>query len=102
MRARRCGFLPQGSQDHQYKEQAGRELLVDAAPVTGSLLFYAPVFYFAVCGAAEFLLSVLFGGTACIWLADSELFFRQVGVSSVMAADSFCSGGGPGWHHVWC
>ena len=48
---------------------------VDAAPVTGSLLFYAPVCCFAVCGAAEFSLSVLFGGTACIWLAGCELFF---------------------------
>ena len=49
---------------------------------------------FAACGAAELPLSVLFGGTACIWLADWELFFRQVCVSSVMAADSVAAAGG--------
>ena len=62
--------------------------------MTGSLLFYAPVCCFAVCGAAELSLSVLFGGTAYIWLAGWELFFRQVCVSSVMAADSVAVAGG--------
>ena len=51
---------------------------------------------FAVCGAAELSLSVLFGGTACIWLAGWELFFRQLGVSVVMAADSVAAAGGRG------
>ena len=61
---------------------------LDAVPVTGSLLFYTPVCCLAVCGAAEFSSKVLFGGTIYIWLAGRELFFRQVGVSSVMMADS--------------
>ena len=65
----------------------------DAAPVTGSLLFYAPVHCLAVCCAAESSSKVLFGGTLCIWLAGRELFFRQVGVSSVMAADSAAAAG---------
>ena len=60
---------------HIRSEPTGSSSL-DAAPVTGSLLFYAPVCCFAVCGAAEFSLSVLFGGTACIWLAGRGLFFR--------------------------
>ena len=67
---------------------------IDAMPVTGSLLFYASVCCFAICGATELSLSVLFGGTACIWLAGWELFFRQVCVSSVMAADSVAAAGG--------
>ena len=61
---------------------------LDAAPVTGSLLFYASVCCLAVCCATEFSSKVLFGGTVCICLAGRELFFRQAGVSSVMAADS--------------
>ena len=65
----------------------------DAAPVTGSLLFYAPVYCLAVCCAAESSSKVFFGGTVCIWLAGRELFFRQVGVSSVMAADSAAAAG---------
>ena len=69
---------------------------IDAAPVTGSLLFYAPVCCFTLCGATELSLSVLFGGTACIWLAVWELFLRQVCVSSVMAADSVTAAGGRG------
>ena len=72
---------------------------LDAVPVTGSLLFYAPVCCLAVYCAAEFSLRVLFGGTVsgllegvvrryCFWLARGGLFFRQVAISSVMAADS--------------
>ena len=61
---------------------------LDAAPVTESLLFYAPVCCLAVCCAAEFSLWVLFGGTDCIWLAGRGLFFRQVDVNLVMATDS--------------
>ena len=59
---------------------------LDAVPVTGSLLFYTPVCCLAVCCAAELSSKGLFGGTLCIWLAGRELFFRQVGVSLVMAA----------------
>ena len=66
---------------------------LDAVPVTGSLLFYAPVCCLAVWCAAEMSLKVLLGGTVCIWLAGRELFFRQVGVSSVMAADSAAAAG---------
>ena len=61
---------------------------LDAVPVTGPLLFYAPVCCLAVCCAAELSSNVLFGGMVCIWLAGRELFFPQVGVSSVMVADS--------------
>ena len=61
---------------------------LDAVPVTMSLFFYAPVCCLAVCCAAELSSKVLFGGNVCIWLAGRELFFRQVGVSSVMATDS--------------
>ena len=67
---------------------------LDAVPVTGSLLFFAPVCCLAVCCAAELSSKVLFGGTVCIWLAGRELFFRQVGVSSAMAADSAAAVGG--------
>ena len=61
---------------------------LDAVPVTGSLLFYAPVCCLAMCCAAEFSLSMLLGGTVCFWLAGRGLFFRQVGISSVMTADN--------------
>ena len=47
---------------------------LDAAPVTGSLLFYAPVCCLAVCCAVELSSWVLFGGTDCIWLAGRGLF----------------------------
>ena len=67
---------------------------LDAVPVTGSLLFYAPVCCLAMCCAAEFSLRVWFGGTVCFWLAGHELFFRQVGISSVIAADSTAAVGG--------
>ena len=39
-------------------------------------------------GDGELSSKVLFGGTVCIWLAGRGLFFRQVGITSVMAADS--------------
>ena len=48
----------------------------------------------AVYCAAEFYSWVLFDGTDCIWLAGRELFFRQVGVSLVMATDSAAALGG--------
>ena len=67
---------------------------LDTAPVTGSLLFYAPVCCLAVCCAAEVSSWVLFGGTDCIWLAGRGLFFRQVGVTLVMATDSAAATGG--------
>ena len=49
-----------------------------AAPVTGSLLFYAPVCCPTVCCATGFSSWVLFGGSDCIWLAVFGLFFRRV------------------------
>ena len=49
----------------------------------------------------EFSFSVLFGGTACIWLAGCELILRQVGVSSVMAADSVAAAGGRAGIMFW-
>ena len=61
---------------------------LDAAPVTGSLLFYAPVCCLAVYCAAELYSWVLVGGDDCVWLAGRGLFFRQVGVNSVMATYS--------------
>ena len=88
------GFFPGGVRIVYIRSEPARSSSIDAAPVTGSLLFYAPVCCFAVCGATELSLSVLFGGTACIWLAGWELFFRQVCVSSVMAADSVAAVGG--------
>ena len=68
---------------------------LDAAPVTGSLLFYAPVCCLAVCCAAEISWWVLFSGTDCIWLAGCGLFFRQlqVSVTLVMATDSAAAAG---------
>ena len=41
---------------------------IDAKPVTGSLLLYAPVCCLADCCAAEISSWVLFDGTDCIWL----------------------------------
>ena len=67
---------------------------LDAAPVTRSLLFYAPVCCLGVCCAAKISSKVLFSGTVCIWLAGRALIFQQVGVSSVMAADSAAAVGG--------
>ena len=67
---------------------------LDVAPVTGSLLFCTPVCCLAVCCAAEFSSWVLFGGTDCIWLAGRGLFFRQVGVTLVMATDGAAATGG--------
>ena len=61
---------------------------IDTAPVTGSLLFIAPVCRLAVHCAAGFSLCVLFGGCDCIWLAVFRLFFRRVSEDFVMATDS--------------
>ena len=81
----------------EYKRRvlAGSSVL-DAAPVTGSLLFYAPA-----CCAADISSWVLFGSTDCIWLAGCGLFFWQVSVTLVMGL-WLCSSGRSGWHHVWC
>ena len=79
----------------EYKRHAlAGSCSLDAAPVTGSLLLYAPVCCLAVCCAAEISLWVLFGGTNCIWLAGCGLFFRQVSVTLVMATDSAAAAGG--------
>ena len=66
----------------------------DVAPVTGSLLFYAPVCRLTVFCAVGFSSWVLFGGSDCIWLAVFVLFFRQVSVNCVMATDNDASAGG--------
>ena len=60
---------------------------LDAAPVTGSLVFSAPVYCLAVYCAAGFYSWLLFGGTDCVWLAGCGLFFRQVRVYLSMATD---------------
>ena len=51
---------------------------LDAAPVTGSLVFSAPVYCLAVYRAAGFYSWLIFGGTDCVWLAGCGLFFRRV------------------------
>ena len=43
---------------------------LDAAPVTGSLVFSVPVYCLAVYCAAGFYSWLLFGGTVCVWLAS--------------------------------
>ena len=79
----------------EYKRRAlAGSSSLDAAPVTGSLLFYAPVCCFTDCCAAEISSWVLFGGTDCIWLVVYGLLFRRVSVTWVMAADSKAATGG--------
>ena len=73
-RAQRCCHLPRGSQDRVYKVRADRGSSLDAAPVTGSLLFYAPVCCLAVYCGVGFSSWVLFGGIDCIWLVDVDYF----------------------------
>ena len=60
---------------------------LDAAPVTGSLAFSAPVYCLAVYCAVGFYSWLLFGGADCVWLAGCGLFFRQVRVDLSMATD---------------
>ena len=82
------------------RAQTGSSLL-DAAPVTGSLVFSVPVYCFAGYCAAGFYLW-LFGGTECVWLAGCGLFCQRVRVDLSMATDGATDGGCPGWHHIWC
>ena len=49
----------------------------DSTPVTGSLVFSAPLDCFDVYCAAEFALCWLFCGMDCVWLARFGLFVRQ-------------------------
>ena len=93
-RAQRCCRLPGGVRIKYIRCTLTGSSSLDAASVTGSLLFYAPVCCLAVYCAAEFYSWVLFGGTDCIWLAGRRLFFRQVGVVLVMATDSAAAAGG--------
>ena len=74
-----CGaaVIHPGAVRIEYKRRAGSSSL-DAAPVTGSLLYYAPVCRLAVCHAAVFSSWELFGGSDCIWLAVFGLFYRRV------------------------
>ena len=69
----------------EYKRRtlAGSSSL-DAAPVTGSLLFYAPVCSLAESCAAEVSSWVLY----CSWLVVCGLFLRRVSVTWIMATDS--------------
>ena len=60
---------------------------LDAAPVTGSLVFSASVYCLAIYCAAGFYLWLLFGSSYCVWLAGCGLFFRRVGVDLIMATD---------------
>ena len=79
----------------EYKRRVlARSSSLDAAPVTGSLLFYAPVCCLADNCAAEVSSWVLFGGTDCSWLAVCGLFLRRVSVTWVMATDSAAATGG--------
>ena len=66
---------------------------LDTAPVTGSLLFNAPVCHLAVYCAAGFSSCVLFGGCDSIWLAVLGLFVRRVSVDFVMATDGDATSG---------
>ena len=95
-RVHRCCRLPRGSRIMYIRLALYGSSSLDAAPVTGSLLFYVPVCCLAVCCAAEFSSWVLFGGADCIWLAGRGMFFWQVGVTSVMATDSAAAGGRAG------
>ena len=84
-----------------YKRRALAESSsIDVAPVTGSLLFYAPVCCLAVCRAAGFSSWELFGGSDSIWLAVFGLFYQRVSVICVMTTDSDAAMGGSAWHHV--
>ena len=79
-----------------YKRRALAESSsIDAAPVTWSLLFCAPVCRLAICHAVGFSSWELFGGSDCIWLAVFGLLFRRVSVKNcVMATDSDAAAGG--------
>ena len=66
---------------------------LDTAPVTGSLLFNAPVCRLAVYCAAGFSSCVFIGGCDSIWLAVFGLFFRRVSVDFVMATDGDATAG---------
>ena len=67
---------------------------LDAVPVTGSLVFSAPVYCLAVYCAARFYLWLLFGGADCVWLAGCGLFFRRVRVDLSMVTDGAAVGDG--------
>ena len=51
---------------------------LDAAPVTGSLVFSVPVYCLAVYCAAGLYSWLLFGGTDSVWLAGGGLFCQRV------------------------
>ena len=59
----------------------------DAPPVTGSLVFSAPLDYLDVYCAVEFVSCWLFCGMDCVWLAGFGLFFRRVSVYWIMATE---------------
>ena len=59
----------------------------DAVPVTGSLVFSAPLDCRDVYCAAEFASCWLLCGTDCVWLAGFGLFFWRVSVYWIMATE---------------
>ena len=60
---------------------------LDTAPVTGSLLFTAPVCRLSVYCAAGLSSCVLFSCSDCIPLAVCQVFLQRVSVDFVMATD---------------
>ena len=59
----------------------------DTAPVTGLLVFSAPLDCLDVYCGAEFASCWLFCGTDCVWLARFGLFIRQASVYWIMATE---------------
>ena len=59
----------------------------DAAPVTGSLVFSAPLDCFDAYCAAEFAPCWLFCCMDCVWLVRFGLFVRQASVYWIMATE---------------
>ena len=76
------GWLCPGVVRIEYKRRAlAGSSSLDAAPVNGSLLFYAPVCCLAEGCAAEMSSWVLFGCTDCSLLAVCGLYLRQISVT---------------------
>ena len=76
---------------------------IDAEPVTGSLLFYAPVCRLTVCVPLDFLRGCSSAVLTVSGLLCLDCFFRRVSVNCVMVTDSDAAaggGGGAALHHV--
>ena len=85
--ARRGCHLTRGVRIGYIRKAVCGRSSTDAAPVTGSLVFSAPLDYLDVYCAAEFALCWLFCGTDCVWLAGFGSFFRRVSVYWIMATE---------------